>query len=138
MFFKNIFVCDKLWILNPFTERMMYALYSLLLLFGAVGMYGYELTDITEKVINKVDTKIKKRDKLMYYWMNLLTTREHFHLQSNLVAIKLIAVSDCSIKLIAIKSIAVGFQKKPWQVRHFVISLSILIAAGPIFECRLK
>ena len=39
----------------------MYALYSLLLLFGAVGMYGYELTDITEKVINKVDTKIKKK-----------------------------------------------------------------------------
>ena len=45
----------------------MYALYSLLLLFGAVGMYGYELTDITGKVNNKVDTKIKKRDKLMYY-----------------------------------------------------------------------
>ena len=39
----------------------MYALYSLLLLFGAVGMYGYELTDITGKVINKVDTKIKKK-----------------------------------------------------------------------------
>ena len=43
----------------------------------------------------------------MYYLMNLLTTREHFHFQSNLVAIKLIAVSDCSIKPIAIKSIAV-------------------------------
>jgi len=29
------------------------------------------------------------------------------------------------------------FGKNPCQVRHFVISLSILIAAGSIFECRL-
>ena len=28
----------------------MYVLYSFLLLFGAVGMYSYELTDITGKV----------------------------------------------------------------------------------------
>ena len=35
----------------------MFVLYSLLLLFGAVGMYSYELTDITGKVITNY-TKI--------------------------------------------------------------------------------
>ena len=31
-----------------------------------------------------------------------------------------------------------NYLKNPCQVRHFVISLSILIAAGSIFERRLK